>query len=177
MELKSVSVRELALYLSHHLRKEGIDSVLSGGACVCIYTDNKYLSYDLDYVLMSYEDHKKTGEVLEKIGFFKEGKYFKHKNSPYAVEFLSPPLSVGAEPVREISVIEEAGKSLKLLSPTDCVKDRLAAYYHWNDKQSLEQALLVYRDNPVDLTEVERWSKNEEMERKFLEFRAKLKFS
>lgn len=134
MELKSFSVKELALYLSHYLREEGLDLVLSGGACVCIYTNNKYLSYDLDFVLLSYEDHKKTGPALEKIGFFKEGKYFKHRDTPYAVEFLAPPLSVGAEPVREVSVIEEAGKSLKLLSPTDCVKDHLADYYHWGDK-------------------------------------------
>ena len=158
MDLKNFSVKELALHISYYLRKEGIDSVLSGGACVCIYTDNKYISCDLDFVLMSYEDHKKTGEVLEKIGF------------------LSPPLSAGAESVREISVIEEKGKSLKLLSPTDCVKDRLAAYYHWNDKQSLEQALLVCRDNSVDLREIKRWSRNEAMEDKFAEFRDKLKF-
>ena len=30
---------------------------------------------------------------------------------------------------------------LGLLSPTDCVKDRLAAFYHWKDQQSLEPAI------------------------------------
>ena len=40
------------------------------------------------------------------------------------------------------SELKKRNKILKLLSPTDCVKDRLAAYYHWNDRQSLEQAIL-----------------------------------
>ena len=48
-----------------------------------------------------------------------------------------------------------------LLSPTDCVKDRLAAFYHWKDQQSLEQAVLVARTNEIDLGEVERWSRKE----------------
>ena len=29
------------------------------------------------------------------------------------------------------------------MTPTDSVKDRLAAYYHWNDQQALEQAIMV----------------------------------
>jgi hypothetical protein len=37
----------------------------------------------------------------------------------------------------------------------------LAAYYHWGDRQSLEQAIMVVRDNAVDLNEVERWSEAE----------------
>ncbi len=76
-------------------------------------------------------------------------------------DFVSPPLSVGEEPVREISEIIKRNCKLKLLSPTDCVKDRLAAFYHWKDRQALMQAILVCRDNQVDLTEVKRWSANE----------------
>ncbi len=162
-----MSIEDLAVYLSDHLRKNGIETVLSGGACVTIYTDNKYLSYDLDFVLLSFVGQKKINEALEKIGFQIEGKYFKHEETPYFVEFLSPPLSVGQEPVKEISEIIKGNKVLKLLSPTDCVKDRLAAYYHWNDRQSLEQAILVSKNNTVDLQEVKRWSINENMEDKF----------
>jgi len=63
---------------------------------------------------------------------------------------------------------------LKLLSPTDCVKDRLAAYYHWNDMQSLGQAVLVCRAAKVDLKEVKRWSMLEGMGGKFELFRSAL---
>jgi hypothetical protein len=51
--------------------------------------------------------------------------------------------------------------TLRVISPTDCVKDRLAAYYHWGDRQSLEQAILVAEESDVDLNEIKRWSEKE----------------
>jgi hypothetical protein len=36
---------------------------------------------------------------------------------------------------------------LRIISATDCVKDRLAWYYHDNDKECLEQAVLVAENN------------------------------
>jgi hypothetical protein len=38
--------------------------------------------------------------------------------------------------------------------PTDCVKDRLAAFYHWGDRQGLEQAILVLKTNAIDIDSV-----------------------
>jgi hypothetical protein len=74
---------------------------------------------------------------------------------------------VGQEPVREIREIRRGKRILRLLSPTDCVKDRLAAFYHWNDRQSLDQAIFVCRDAKVDLHEVKRWSISEGMKNRF----------
>jgi hypothetical protein len=64
---------------------------------------------------------------------------------------------------------------LKLLSPTDCVKDRLAAFYHWNDRQSLEKAILVSLDNEIDMKEVNRWSIKEGMQDKLEIFKSAVK--
>jgi hypothetical protein len=46
----------------------------------------------------------------------------------------------------------------------------LAAYIHWNDRQSLDQAMMVCLDNKVDLKEVERWSIQEGMSDKYMRF-------
>jgi hypothetical protein len=48
--------------------------------------------------------------------------------------------------------------------------DRLAAYYHWDDIESLEQALLVAGLHDVDLCEIRSWSDNEGMREKFTTF-------
>ena len=56
---------------------------------------------------------------------------------------------------------------LRLLSPTECVKDRLAAYYRWEDRQCLEQAAMVAAENQIDLDEIERWSASEGMSAEF----------
>jgi hypothetical protein len=64
-----------------------------------------------------------------------------------------------------------------MLTPTDCVKDRLASYYHWSDKQGLDQAILVSKDNleKIDIKEIERWSKQENCLEKFSFFFKELK--
>lgn len=175
MDIKNLSLEDLAILISDHLRKNGVETVLSGGACVSIYTHNKYISYDLDFVLLSTDDQKKARNALEKIGFYEDDRYFKHKDTEFFVDFVPPPLSVGSEPVKEISEIKKDNLILKLLSPTDCVKDRLAAFYHWDDKQALDQAILVSIDNPVDSREIERWSKNEGMIQKHRIYRENLK--
>ena len=60
MNVKNLQLKEFAILISDHLSRNGIDAVLSGGACVSIYTKNKYISYDLDFVLLSSEDQKKV---------------------------------------------------------------------------------------------------------------------
>ena len=54
------------------------------------------------------------------------------------------------------------------------MKDRLAAFYHWKDRQSLEQAVLVAKMNRTSLKELERWSINEGALDKFEIFKSLL---
>jgi hypothetical protein len=70
---------------------------------------------------------------------------------------------------------ELATGTLRIISATDCVKDRLCAYYFWNDQQGLEQAVLVSKSQKVDLKEVKRWSKVEGKESEFEVFKNKLR--
>lgn len=164
---KNLPLPDIAAFVCDSCLKNEIDVVLSGGACVSIYTENKYASYDLDFVLRSPVPRKRIKTIMGELGFREDGRHFRHPDTPYIVEFLSPPLSVGEEPVREIHEIRRGNKILRLLSPTDCVKDRLAAFYHWNDRPSLDQAILVCRDAKVDLREVLRWSSKEGMKEKY----------
>lgn len=40
---------------------------------------------------------------------------------------------------------EIEGRQLRLLSPTDCVKDWLAGYIHWDSRANFDQATLICR--------------------------------
>jgi hypothetical protein len=51
--------------------------------------------------------------------------------------------------------------TLRIISPTDCIKDRLAHYYHWGDRQCLQQAILVASRHKVDLDVIQSWSRAE----------------
>ena len=56
---------------------------------------------------------------------------------------------------------------LRLLTPTDAIKDRLAAYYHWNSERTLEQALWIAQKNSFDMDNIKQWSAKEGMNDKF----------
>ena len=102
---------------------------------------------------------------------------FVSEETEFFIEFPAGPLAVGNEPVEKLAELQfETGK-LRLLSPTDCVKDRLSAYYHWGDRQCLQQAVWVAQMKPIDWIEVEPWSRQEGATEKFVEFRAELQDS
>ncbi len=173
--LGAMSVGEVAAYVAEHLRQRGINVVLTGGSCVSIYTHNRYLSYDLDFIEEGRSTRKRIAICLQEIGFQEKNRYFMHPDTPYFVEFPSGPLAIGDEPVSNISRLEFTTGSLRLLSATDCVKDRLANYYYWKDRQCLEQAIMVVEDSEVDLVEVERWSRHEGMAEEFKQIKTLLK--
>lgn len=170
-EIGAMNMGELAAFVFSHLKKKGIDVVLSGGACVGILTEGKYVSYDLDFIENFASGRRKLKKVLGEIGFEEEGRYFKHPDTKFFLEFPGGPLAVGNEPPFEISVIHFETGELRMLSATDCIKDRLAAYYHWDDQECLEQALLVGNTREANLAEIERWSLAEGEEKKFKHFK------
>lgn len=177
IEWEKISLKELAGYVSEELRKRNIETILVGGACVTIYSENRYQSYDLDYVV--YEDMRKVKKALLELGFIEKARYFHHEGCPWFVEFVSSPVAVGNEYVRNFGSVETRFGTIKLLRPVDSVKDRLGAFYHWNDRQGLEQAINICFEQDIDLAEVEHWSLAEGYQEKykiFLERFKKTKF-
>jgi hypothetical protein len=157
-----MTIGELAAFVSTHLQQHGIDVVLSGGACVAIYSQGAYISRDLDFIEIHYTKRQDLRAALAKIGFSEQHRYFIHPETEFFLEFPAGPLAVGGEPVREVTTLVLSTGTLKLISPTDSVKDRLAAYYFWGDRQSLQQAILIaHADTDIDLREIARWSQKE----------------
>src|SRR5918996_743699 len=159
--MKSVSKMtqgELSAFIQSQLRKQGIEVILSGGAAVAIYSNNKYVSKDLDLINIYGVNRRKIRDTMMAIGFYEEGRYFRHTDSQFFVEFPPGPLAIGEEPVKQIVEKKLSTGTLKIISPTDCVKDRLAAYYHWSDQQSLAQAILVAQQHKINVDEIRRWS-------------------
>jgi hypothetical protein len=159
--IKEMTNAELAAFIQSHLQQRGIDVVLSGGACVSIYSSDRYVSMDLDFVNVHFAKRRDIRTAMEEIGFQEEGRHFANPDAELVIEFPPGPLAVGEEPVKEIEERQLTTGVLRMISPTECVKDRLAAYYHWGDLQCLEQARLVAEANVVDLEELERWSRIE----------------
>jgi hypothetical protein len=165
MEISRLSRAEMAAVVVETLAAAGIHVVLVGGSCVCVYTNERFASFDLDFIDLTYARRKAISAALAIIGFTPRGstRYFARKDSQWVLEFPSAPLAVGHELITESQVAELAtpAGTIKLLSPTDCVKDRLLNYYQYQDAQCLEQAKDVARSHPIDWSSLEMWHAGE----------------
>lgn len=173
--VSKMSRLELAAFIGAEFRRRKIDVVLSGGSCVSIYSGDKYVSMDLDFVNAGFAKRSVIREAMEFLGFSEKNRCFRHPDSQLLVEFPPGPLGVGEEPVKQIDQITTATGVVRIVSPTDCVKDRLAWYYHDHDHECLEQAILVASSTTVDLREIERWSKVEGKQKAFEGIKHRLK--
>ena len=156
---KESDVIQIAALVSEALERAGITAVLSGGATVSIYSEAKYKSYDLDFVTSAHK--KKILEALSELGFETEGRYLAHPETKYFLDFLTGPLAVGNEVIKNWARLETNYGTIQILTPTQCVMDRLAAFYHWRDPQGLDQALMVARKHKIDVTGIKKWSSKE----------------
>ncbi len=168
--IADMSVEELAGLVCETLAKAGITTTLTGGACVSIWSDGNYVSRDLDFIEEGPVTRRQVKDALTKIGFTEKHRYFVHPETEFFVEFPTGPLTVGDERIHKVAIRDTVAGRLRLLSPTDSIKDRLAAFFYWNDKMAFEQALLVARSQSIDFADLRRWAKAEGESEKFEEF-------
>ena len=176
IDFKTCTEEELWKYVATFLKKNGIDTVLVGGAVVSIYSDGVYRSGDLDFVKLDMFE-KKIPKAMEELGFLKYSqRHYKHPECSHLfIEFPSSFLEIGEDNQITPDEVEVEGEIIKILSPTDCVKDRLASYIHFDARECLDQAVLVAKKHPVKLKEIRKWCEGEKGEKQWEDFLKKIK--
>lgn len=172
---KSCTEEELWKYVAAHLKKGGIDTILVGGAVVSIYSKGAYRSGDLDIVLLTFLS-KRLPELMAQIGFkVSESRHYSHPKCKHLiVDFASGPPAIGDDYKIKPAVIKADGQTIKLYSPTDCIRDRLASYIHFNARECLDQAVLVAKQHTFNRSKVKKWCEDEGAPAAWEEFRAAL---
>jgi hypothetical protein len=143
----------------------GISAVLTGGRAAAVHSGGTYVSLDADFVVSGETDAAALAGALAELGFHRTatGGMFEHRESPFTVDFPKGPLAVGAEYVRDITTLERDAMRLRILTVTDCIRDRLANFYFWDDYSALQAAVQVARRRRglTDLPELRRWTERE----------------
>ena len=160
-QIGEMSQAELAAYVQSHLRSQGIEVVLSGGATVGIYSNGQYVSKDIDLVNVQFAERRAIEFVMKEIGFIPVGWHFEHRDTDHIIEFPPGPLTLGNDRVEKLNEITLETGMLELLTPSDSVKDRLAHYFHWGDRQCLVQAQLIAANHKIDIQAVRDWALRE----------------
>ncbi len=165
-------LEEVAAAVAGALEQAKIRAVLTGGGCATIYSGGEYQSEDLDWIIQSPTTQRELDDAMGSIGFKRKrkGDHYVHPKSRFFVEFPRGPLAIGRDlkitPVR----VQLGPRRITALSPTDSCRDRLAAFYHWNDRQSLDTAILIALSRKVNVSQIRRWSADEKSTERFEEF-------
>lgn len=170
-------------------------AVLSGGGAATVYAPEAYQSRDLDFIVRFWASSSDfpAEAPLRELGFIRSGTLYTHPETVFTLEFPIGPLSVGEEEIlswrtltRVVNpdgnwsdgpFVDNQGYLLHILNPTDCVRDRLAWFLHYNDFSGLSQAVSVARKQDVDLEIIKRWCEAEGAAQKFKIFLANLNAS
>jgi len=169
---KKHTLVDVAFIVCTALAKAGATAVLTGGSAATFYAPRSYQSRDADFVIVFAADSAQAERALFELGYTERGGSYHHDRSPFTLDFPQGPLGVGADLITTFETKRRDGLFLNVLSRTDSVRDRLAAFYHWDDRSSLRVALNVAATGPVDFAAIREWTEREGMSAKGSEFEA-----
>jgi hypothetical protein len=168
------TIADVAAAVTDALQRAGISAVLTGGACATIYSGGSYQSQDLDFIVRGAGTRKSVDEAMASIGFMREGDRYVHPATSFFVEFPRGPLAIGDDVDIHPVVLKLDRGSALALSATDACRDRLAAFYHWSDRQGLHVAVEIALRHRLNMARIRGWSRREGFEARFEEFRNEL---
>jgi hypothetical protein len=155
------SLADVAVAVGNALRRAGIRGVLTGGACASLYMAGQHHSVDVDIVLAGTPTVEALDSALARLGFRRRRDRYVHAAIPFFVEFPRGPLGIGEDfGIRPVWRSRRGARTLAL-SATDACRDRLAAFYHWNDRQSLAVAVAIAMRHRLQVRKVRDWSQRE----------------
>jgi hypothetical protein len=124
----------------------------------------------MDFILAGATTQRQLDGAMASVGFVRKGDRFVHPRVAFYVEFPRGPLAIGGDyRIRPVERRGTHGRAL-ILSATDSCRDRLAAFFHWRDRGSLDVAVAIALRNPLRLSVVRRWSVEEGFPEGFAEF-------
>lgn len=125
------------------LEEYKIKPVLIGGGAVEYYTFGGYATQDTD---LAVENHQKLDEVLKKLKFKAEGRYWYREDIGALIESPAGNLKVHGEtaPLTEVKI---GDLKCYIIGIEDLIIDRLNGYVHWRWQDDLRWAREIARNH------------------------------
>lgn len=165
MITRESTLADICFAVSAALEDAGISGVLTGGSAAALYAPLAYPSHDADFILADDDRLDDVAVALVRIGFRRYGRsrIFAHPESEFTVDFPKGPLAVAREYIHETAIIERGSSRIRILTRFDCVRDRLAHFYCWDDFTALGAAVAVASDeaSDVDFIDIRAWTERE----------------
>jgi hypothetical protein len=140
MNFAGMSLVEVAAAVATHLLSHGVKVVIVGGSAITAHVPAVYTSRDIDFAVTSGSDHHTIVRVLSELDFRQQGRIFVHPDTLYTLDFVPDPPHIDRQPVYDFAEIRTSVGSVPTLRLEDAIADRVAAFLHWSDSESLDVA-------------------------------------
>jgi hypothetical protein len=148
MTLKRGTLLEVAAQASAALQRAGITVAVVGGSAITSYVPEVYTSKDIDFAAINGTSRRAFTEALAPLGFRPHGRDYVHPNSTFTLDLVADTPYVDKRPITQFETLKTRYGPVRVYSFEDAIADRVAAFLHWGDSQSLdvaEQALKARR--------------------------------
>ncbi|MGC1379984.1 MAG: hypothetical protein WA814_03030 [Candidatus Baltobacteraceae bacterium] len=122
------TLKDVCFAVCTALDRAGTVAVLTGGSAATYYAPESYQSRDADFVIEFSADRAHAAEAVRQLGYREVGGTYHHSTSPFTLEFPPGPLAIGDDLVHSYETVKREDEVLYVLSRTDSLRDRLAAF-------------------------------------------------
>lgn len=138
--LEDASLIEVAGTVCAHFASKGIDVVVVGGSAITVHLPEIYTSHDIDFAVPSGHSLRQIAASLAEIGFKRRGREFVSPDTIYSIDIVADIPFIEQEPIYDYALVNTAGGMLKVFHIEDAISDRICAFVHWSDSESLDVA-------------------------------------
>jgi len=132
-----------------HLQRAGIAVAVVGGSAITSYVPEVYTSKDIDFAAINGTSRRAFTQALAPLGFRPRGRDYVHPNSNFTLDLVADTPYVDQRPITEFEMIKTRYGPVRVYSFEDAIADRIAAFLHWGDSQSLDVAERALKARPA----------------------------
>jgi hypothetical protein len=145
LTIRGASLGEVAAQASTHLEHAGIPVAVVGGSAVTLHAPDVYTSRDIDFAALSGTTRREFAAALTPLGFTAKGRDFVHPESSYTLDLVADTPYIDQRPIKTFAMISTRFGPVRVYQLEDAIADRIAAFLHWSDSESLDVAQRVVR--------------------------------
>ncbi|HEX5274624.1 MAG TPA: hypothetical protein VFW34_05050 [Candidatus Rubrimentiphilum sp.] len=135
--MKELALSELAATVASHLKRHGIDVVVVGGSAITAHVPDVYTSMDIDFAVTTGIDRRKISRALRDLGFHEQGRVYASPSTIYVLDFVADVPHIDQHAITEYVELQTAAGTFRVYRLEDAIADRVAAFIHWSDSESL----------------------------------------
>lgn len=138
--MEELTLSELAATVATHLKRHGMEVVVVGGSAITAHVPDVYTSMDIDFAVTTGIDRRKISRALKDLGFLEQGRVYANPETVYVLDFVANTPYIDHHAITDYADLRTPAGTFRVFRLEDAIADRVAAFIHWSDSESLDVA-------------------------------------